>query len=352
MGRGVDWHRRTEAAWKGYSNAGCRMKALTSAYDPRPLLHFDLFSFPPVLGDESIGGVNGLNSAFWPRANDSVVYLWRALDMIGPVIMPEDWASTDLHARSVAWSDLPVQPHTNTIADQILLRSLHQGRNFYNLKQSPSRYDDHCTLFRYMEIYKQKSSAVAAQVAAATRLSRAYAWLVDELINSKIRSIGVLAKGGEPCTIHAHEWSGTNGRLEVMFTGGFARTANFLAPPGFRYVFVDTAKLKARLAGVAKTEMVIDSVDILRLPPYLRYAVQLAISENWLAGGAEDTSTVRENLVEKRWADALPGIKMSKKAQDAIVHLTGIPDVAAVNRAVEQANAKSAGKNRVTGKTA
>ena len=326
------------------------MNHLTSAYDQRALLKFNVESFQPVLGYFPQVGVSGLNPAFWPIADASIMFLWSAMDVVGSVILPDEWASTDLQARSVAQNDLPIRPHTNTIPPQKLPPSVLQSGNFHRPESPRPRDDDHVTLFRNMEVYNEKSSTVASQCAAAARLRKVYSWLVNELVNGKIRSVGILAKGGKPSPIQPHEWSGSNGRLGVMFTGGFDKVEDPLTAPGFRYVFVIANELKARLAGVATTETKMDGVDILRLPPYLRFAVQLAVSENWLTGGAEDTSTVRENLVEARWGEALPDIMMSNKAKHAIVHLTGIPNVAAVNRAVRQAAAKAPRKNGVTGK--
>lgn len=297
-----------------------------------------------------------------PMVQPEYVFCRDAVRMVGAAMFGEKWTVTDMMARQTPLYS-PVAVYEQFWASQLASiqhwkRGPHAPISLvsYSLGQetkaeTPEEFEERkAESAKYCE---ERQSNVPAHVAslqsnwqsnadASRRLLSAMGWLGNKCRSGAIR--GAFQYKGWPKlhdTMDKQMWNGTSDLDRWARDGGYPEFLN-----GHKYqtlVFMLREDLDREIKTLAHSESIVSQTDLSRLPPYLKFAVDLALSQEWLVGGKQESVPVREAEVEEKWKDALPDIPMSKKTKVAIAHVLGIPDVDAIKRSVE-ASANTAKK--------
>lgn len=282
----------------------------------------------------------------FPMMGGDWLFSLEALALVGKAMFGNDWNRAEFNV--LHWQQAPVEQHKRGLEQQ---RRNVESRQYAPSSIASSDYTRHETKTEF-EVRKEadlqrltKSELeipplVSVQQmqwqnneAALNRLTKAAKWLGDLCRKGVIKTgYGTAANlpilNGQSrfwnCINDIQHWV-KDGSIEVI--GSAAKMYRYKA-------YVSRSDLEREIRTLAHSKSIVSETDLSRLPPYLKFAVDMALAQNWLVDGRQDTTLVREAEIDAKWADAFPNITLSKSTREAIAKVLGIPDAIAINRSV------------------
>jgi hypothetical protein len=274
----------------------------------------------------------------------------EALALVGKAMLGNEWNGTEFDALD--WQQSPVEQHKRQLALQrrnvearkyVHLPSSHASSD-YLTPRTKAAFDERKEAdLQSLSMSEQEmplpvsvlQSKWEANEVALTRLTNAAKWLGDKCRNHSVKTASTPQVNFPLSEAQSLNWNCTNdvdywvrdGSIDVHVVG-YVKSHRHLA-------FVLRADLEREMKTLEHSESIVSDTDLSRLPPYLKFAVDIALAQNWLIDGRKDTSAVREAIVIEKWSDAFPDIDLSNATKEAIAKVLGIPDATAINRSVK-----------------
>lgn len=286
----------------------------------------------------------------FPMMGGDWLFSLEALTLVGRAMFGSDWDGAEFNA--LVWSIDPVELFKRELRQQ--RRNVEDRKYFSKIRSSHdnSRYEsaaefEERKLGDLQRLAESEMELPARVIAvqnlwaknrdALNRLTKAANWLGDKCRSECIKTGYGAVENLPVISGQSHYWNCVsdiqhwvqNGSLKIFMerTGTMHRCK----------AYVSRSDLKREMKTLAHSESVVPTTVLGRLPPYLKFAVDLAFSKGWLIDGKQDTGPVREAEVRGNWKSALPDIPMSEKSWVAIAHVLGIPDVKAIKRSIDAA---------------
>ena len=291
----------------------------------------------------------------FPMMGGDWLFSLEALARVGKAMFGNDWNRDEFSV--LHWQQAPVEQHKRELAQQRRDVEVRQyvhlpsslASSDYTRRETKAEFEvrKEADLQRLTKSELEISPLVSVQQqqwqdneAALNRLTKAAKWLGDKCRSADIKTgYGAVANlpliSGQSyswhCTSDIHHWV-NDGSLEI-----------FMASTGKMHrckAYVSRSDLEREIKTLAHSASIVLETDLGRLPPYLKFAVDMALAQNWLIDGTQDSGLVREAEIAAKWPDAFPNIELSKVTKEAIAKVLGIPDAKAINRSVK-ASAKA-----------
>lgn len=289
----------------------------------------------------------------FPMMGGDWLFSLEALTLAGRAMFGSDWDGAEFSA--LVWSIDPVELFKLELRQQ--RRNVEDRKYFSKIRSSydNSRYESAAEfeerklgdLQRLAESELELPPKVivvqnlwAKNRAALNRLTKAAKWLGDKCRSEGIKTGYGAVENLPVISGQSHSWNCISDLQHWVKDGSIEI---FMVSGGEMYrckAYVSRSDLEREMRMLAHSASIVSETDLGRLPPYLKFAVDMALAQDWLIDGRQDTAPVREAIITEKWPDAFPNIELSKATKEAIAKLLGIPDAAAINRSVK-ASAKA-----------
>lgn len=164
---------------------------------------------------------------------------------------------------------------------------------------------------------------------AIERITIATKWIQRHGVDGAFQTYALKEKpGSEPFLVKSSFWTGQD-LFEIFNQGGIPSTQSSNV---HTHIFLDRVGFMRVVGLLESSPLQLSERDMSRLPPYLNYAVKLALAQDWLVGGKVDNSAVREAVVDEYWSANLPEDIKTKAALDNIAWILGIPNPVAIKQ--------------------
>ena len=289
----------------------------------------------------------------FPMMGGDWLFSLEALALVGKAMFGNDWNRAEFSV--LHWQQAPVEQHKRELAQQ---RRNVELRQYFPSSIASSDYTKHETKAEF-EVRKEadlqrltKSELeipplVSVQQkqwqdneSALNRLIKAAKWLGDKCRGEGIKTGYGAVENLPLLSGQSHSWNCISDLQHWVKDGSIEI---FVVRPGKMHrckAYVSRSDLEREMRTLAHSASIVSETDLGRLPPYLKFAVDMALAQNWLIDGRQDSGPVREAEIAAKWNDAFPHIELSGAAKEAIAKVLGIPDAKAINRSVK-ASAKA-----------
>lgn len=289
-----------------------------------------------------------------PLIQPEYVFCRDAIEVAGKAMFGDQWNAEE--QKAVFW---PTSPETIWASEwqNYLARPLYQRPSLppsiagkaYRGEKGETDDEFAARKIKHREDCNEKLSNVPEHISklqvlwkanhdATNRLMDVLQWLGGKCRSGEIQGAYVFKAGHKVFLLEKDHWNGVSDLERWARDGGFPIYVNNASYP--THAFMVRADLEREMRTLAHSKCIVSESDLSRLPPYLKFAVNLAVAQGWFVDGTIDTTAVREAEIAAHWDNAFPDIKLSKDTKEAIAKVLGNPNAKAVNRSV-QASAKA-----------
>ena len=249
----------------------------------------------------------------WPVTASKLIYISEALELAGSAMFGAEWDKAPRTAQK-SWEKPSKTPPPLIASPEGDIGDVPM------LDQEPGKIQARADL--YFRIWEANEKAIV-------RITTVTKWIQRHGIDGAFQTYALNAKpGSEPFPIKGSFWTEQN-LFDIFNQGGLP---NRQSGNGHTHIFLDRESFTRTVGLLEYAPLQLSDHDLSRLPPYLNYAVRLALANDYLVGGKAESSVVREAVVNDYWAANLPEDIKTKAALENIAWILGIPNPVAIKQ--------------------
>lgn len=268
-----------------------------------------------------------------PKLSSDKLFVWDAVFLVGPCLLGDEWTGQEPDALDWPTSPEEGEEAENRRVKDVRAQAIVRGQRT-GIQQAlpPERPDRNSTSDRELIVAEQK--LWNENQLALARIKRAADWLDDRFRNGVVRTYTKpVNRAVDPQNMPPSEWFCDDALNFRIRQGWYERRDENQPNAHAVYIFVNRADLDREIAALAHAPLKVADVDLSRLPPALRLAVDLALADPAVTSQGRKE---RRRKVSAAWDLLFPANSVSYIEAIATV-LCQEPDLARVQREKDRA---------------
>ncbi|MCZ4342880.1 hypothetical protein O4H52_14755 [Sphingomonadaceae bacterium G21617-S1] len=287
-----------------------------------------------------------------PKAASNRCSLLEAVQIVGRAKYGDEWTRKELHCTH--WHEQPNEMERRRLAATVsrapppIPMTLASGRyRSTPAEQEPSPEERERAARAQAQLIAAQQAEWELNDQCLRRLRFCVDWLAQQCRDDDLKSYYRFESGGDLVPMSAGDWNIDNPLGQFAAKGGYERwfSAQQPARKFFVYIFFDRAAVEQAVTIFANAQPLVSDIDLGKVSPYLRFAVQMALSAGWTSSEGASTKDYREAEIKAAWDTAFPGIPFTNGQGQMLAAVTGFPNVQGIKNGLIAASRRKNGSD-------